>query len=314
MRQVQLISVIMPAFNAERFISESIESVLSQSFYNLELLIVDDGSTDDTRSIIDEFESRDPRVHVLNNIRSKGVSGARNTGISSAKGDWVAFLDSDDVWYESTLEHRVSVANKYPECDVITSDYNIWFPDDESSEVPITSANPVWAKYFFNCTKASEDLKMIKPIGAFLESALTHTSVIMVKTELLRSLGGFDESLKTYEDVLLWLKLAAYSECIVFIPVVGSKYRQRTGSLTHSGEPETKGAPVVFRKLLSDPAFQNYRNVLKREVRNHLILNTYWYRNNGYKFKAIRSAVESFLASPWKQETLKNLVASLLFR
>ncbi|AKO52758.1 hypothetical protein ABA45_10365 [Marinobacter psychrophilus] len=314
MGNVQLISVIMPAFNAESFIADSIESVLAQSFSNFELLVIDDGSTDGTASIIDWFVSKDPRVFSLNNMRTKGVSGARNTGISEARGAWVAFLDSDDIWFPGTLEQRVFVVNRYPNCDVITSDYNIWFPDNDDAEVSISSVNPVWAKYFSASNKSGESFEMFKPIGAFIESALTHTSVIMIKTELLRSLDGFDESLYTYEDVFLWLKLSAYSDCIVYIPVVGSRYRQRIGSLTHSGDPETKGAVDVFRKLLNDPAFQGHRAILKSEIRHHLVLNTYWYRNNGHKLKAIRSALASFVAAPWNQETLKNLVASLLFR
>ncbi|MFC4258500.1 glycosyltransferase family 2 protein [Marinobacter lacisalsi] len=314
MKSTPLVSVIMPAFNSECYIGASVESVLSQDFDNFELIIVDDGSTDKTKLVIDEVIGDDSRVRVLSNGGSKGVSGARNTGIAEAKGDWIAFLDSDDLWCKESLRRRVQTAERYGDCEVITSDYNIWYPGEIGREYPISCHNSVWRKYLSEANSSGACLVFRKPVEVFIESTLTHTSVIMVKSSLLRSLGGFDESLKTYEDVFLWLKLAAYSRGIVYIPFVGAKYRQRDGSLTHSGEPEAKAAAVVFGKLLRDPAFYEYREVLQKNINHHLLLSTYWYRNNGHKIKAIMSALHSVFNNPGDRRALRNLLASLLLR
>jgi len=311
---MKMISVIMPAFNAEKYIGRSVESILNQSYKDFELLVVDDGSIDATKNIVEEIVGSDHRVRIVDNVFSKGASGARNTGIMEAKGGWIAFLDCDDLWYVDTLLQRANAVKKYPKCDVFTSDYNIWFPEDSDLEFSISSHNDVWKKYFSKSNIDGKFLLMYKPIEAFIESTLTHTSVIMVRSDLLRTLGGFDESLNTYEDVLLWLKISAYSQCMVYIPFVGSRYRQRLGSLTHSGKPQTKDAPLVFRKLLNDPAFGAYRELLKKNIIHHLNLNTYWYRNNGFKFEAIKSAVAGVFAGPFNRTSLKNLLASLFLR
>ncbi|HCY26764.1 MAG TPA: hypothetical protein DHV00_00145, partial [Alteromonas macleodii] len=96
------VSVIMPAYNSSSFIEESISSILDQTFENLELIIIDDGSTDETLSIAKKWAETDNRIVVLSQ-KNKGVSAARNTAISKATGEILAFCDSDDVWYPNKL-------------------------------------------------------------------------------------------------------------------------------------------------------------------------------------------------------------------
>lgn len=98
-----MITVITPAFNAERFIAEAIESVLSQTLVNFQYLIVDDGSTDATATIAQEYAAKDARVSVLSNRQNNGLSHARNEGLERANGRYIAFLDADDVWEPTFL-------------------------------------------------------------------------------------------------------------------------------------------------------------------------------------------------------------------
>jgi glycosyltransferase involved in cell wall biosynthesis len=106
------ISVIMPVFNTGGFLAEAIDSVLHQQatasmpLPSFELIVIDDGSTDPQTLEILSDRSNDPRVTVLNNQRKKGASGARNTGIEHARGDWIGFLDSDDLWFPHSLSQR----------------------------------------------------------------------------------------------------------------------------------------------------------------------------------------------------------------
>lgn len=102
-----LVSVIMPAWNAAAFMARSVESVLVQSRPELELIIVDDCSTDDTGALIDRYAKNDPRVRCIRQEENSGVAAARNAGIAEARGEWVAFLDSDDWWHPRKLEFQI---------------------------------------------------------------------------------------------------------------------------------------------------------------------------------------------------------------
>lgn len=107
-----LISIVMPAYNCEKYVAEAISSVRAQSYTKWELLVIDDGSVDRTRRIIAEYAHDDARITLLCNEENRGVSATRNRGIESAKGEWIAFLDSDDMWDPAKLEKQIRVARR----------------------------------------------------------------------------------------------------------------------------------------------------------------------------------------------------------
>lgn len=118
-----LVSIIMPAYNAEKFIAESIESVLAQTYPNFELIVIDDCSPDQTVEIVQNYVSKDKRVKFFKKERNQGVAEARNTGLNHAKGDFVAFLDSDDKWVEDKLEKQLAVLKERNDIDVVYGSY-----------------------------------------------------------------------------------------------------------------------------------------------------------------------------------------------
>lgn len=103
-------SVIMPAYNAEKYIEEAISSVVSQTHENWELLILDDCSTDRTVEIAERFAGLDARIRLLRNPQNMGVAKTRNRGLDLAQGEWIALLDSDDVWHRDKLEKQLALA------------------------------------------------------------------------------------------------------------------------------------------------------------------------------------------------------------
>ena len=103
-----LISIITPAYNCEKFVAEAIESVLQQSFHNWEMIIVNDASTDHTPSILQMYTKRDKRIRVITNSKNLGVAKSRNIAIEAALGDYIAFLDSDDIWFKEKLEKQLA--------------------------------------------------------------------------------------------------------------------------------------------------------------------------------------------------------------
>ena len=101
-----LVSIVMPAYNSEKTIIKSIKSILDQSYHNWELLVVDDGSTDKTEKIVLDYIKKDKRIKLIKNS-GKGVSSARNAGIDKSEGEYICFLDSDDLYSENVLKNRV---------------------------------------------------------------------------------------------------------------------------------------------------------------------------------------------------------------
>lgn len=111
-----LVSVIMPAYNSEKYIGEAIESVLNQSYKNWELIIVNDASSDNTENIIKAYAAKNNKIVLISLSENKGVSNARNVAISSAKGRYMAFLDSDDIWTNDKLARQISYMQENDYC------------------------------------------------------------------------------------------------------------------------------------------------------------------------------------------------------
>lgn len=107
-----LVSIIMPAFNCEKYVVAAIYSVLTQTYKNWELLVIDDGSNDNTYQIIKDFSQKDSRIKAFTNIKNLGVSVTRNRGIELASAQWIAFIDSDDIWNSFKLEKQLKFAEK----------------------------------------------------------------------------------------------------------------------------------------------------------------------------------------------------------
>lgn len=120
-----LISVIIPVYNVENYINKSITSVINQSYNNIEIILVNDGSTDNSGNICDTFAKDDSRIRVIHKANS-GVSAARNSGIEAARGDYICFIDSDDYISEDYVKHMYDVAAKYDSDITTTNQFKIW--------------------------------------------------------------------------------------------------------------------------------------------------------------------------------------------
>ena len=181
------ISVIIPTYNRKNTLPRAVESVLNQAYKPVEIIIVDDGSTDGTKEWFSEMH---PLVHYIYQVNS-GVSLARNTGINSARGDWIALLDSDDEWLPDKLELQVKLLQNNAELRFCHTN-EIWIRNG----VRINQMKK-HQKYGGNIFKKCLDICRISP-----SSSLFHTSVI-------KDVGLFDESLDVCEDYDLWLRITA---------------------------------------------------------------------------------------------------------
>jgi len=180
------VSVVIPTFNRWPLVGAAIESVLAQSFSDFELIVIDDGSTDDTAKQLARFGSR---LRLLSQP-NRGVSAARNFAVRHARGSYLAFLDSDDLWLANKLAIQVAFMEQNP-------------------SVQICQTKEIWIR---NGVRVNAKAKHRKPSGdifiASLELCLVSPSAVMLTRALFEQLGGFDESLPVCEDYDLWLRIA----------------------------------------------------------------------------------------------------------
>lgn len=201
------VSVIIPAFNASPFIRQAIESVLNQTYPDYELIVVDDGSTDDTASLVMKYGERLRYVYQKN----QGLSSARNTGIAKAGGELLAFLDADDYWGRKKLEHQVALLDQSPAIGVVYTALKVVDKDGR-----VTGERRCFLR------------------GYLLSSLLTENCVTpssaIVRGVCLEKAGTFDENLSASEDWDLWLRIAPfYSFDFVDLPL--TFYRVHAGSM-----------------------------------------------------------------------------------
>ena len=192
-------TAIVPAYNAEATLAETVDSVLAQSEQDFELLIVDDGSSDGTLELARTFEA-DPRVRTIHQ-QNKGLAGARNTGIAAARGRYVAFLDSDDLWMPDFLRDTGAALDADPGAAFAYTDG--WALDDESGRLR-------------RATVMARQRPPVPPpheAEAFLSELIKRNFILAeatVRKSALDDVGPFVESLRAVEDYELWLRLLAH--------------------------------------------------------------------------------------------------------
>lgn len=208
------ISVIMPAFNREKFIGKAIASVLSQSFKNIELIIIDDGSADSTVSIAREY-CKDSRVKVLVNEKNLGIAETRNRGLREAQGEYIAMLDSDDVWLDNTkLEKQLAFLETNPAYAIVGS--AIKKIDQEDKDIQVIE---------YPCTD-SAIRKTILRYNSFAQSAL------LIRKSAMMQAGMYSTRFKICDDYDLWLRIGCRSK-FTNLKEITTGYRIHGGNITH---------------------------------------------------------------------------------
>ncbi len=187
MKTNPLVSVIIPTFNRSHLLEKTINSVLKQTFRDFEIIIIDDGSTDNTQILLNKYSL--VKLTVLS--ENKGVSYARNRGIELAKGNYISFLDSDDLWETKKLEVQTEWLEKHPEVAACQTD-EVWIRNG-------VRVNPgeKHKKYSGDIFFQSLPLCIVSP------------SSVMIRTNILRQNGGFDTKLPACEDYDLWLRMSS---------------------------------------------------------------------------------------------------------
>lgn len=255
------VSIIMPAYNAENFISESIESVIGQTYANWELIIVDDGSTDNTRNVVHRYINRDTRIHYFFQENARQAK-ARNTGIKNSKGDIIAFLDADDLWLPQKLE--LSLKEFYNgEQDVLFTDAYIFNNSTQLSDYENLPNINIVAKTYHGD----------EGLNAFLyENRIPILTVIATRESILNVNCFREENKGGTEDYELWLNLLANNHIIRGTDLKLSLYRIHSSSTTATNNMDINVIKMFSRFFTEYP---NLKSKYKDQIMHWLskILN-----------------------------------------
>ncbi|MFW9879369.1 MAG: glycosyltransferase family 2 protein [Candidatus Thorarchaeota archaeon] len=279
------ISIIIPTYNRASFLMQAIESVLVQTYQSFEILIVDDFSKDNTKTIVQNYATRfgDQKIKYIKNVKKKGVSGARNTGVNYAKGRYVAFLDSDDRWDKDYLRLKMEMLNKFQDLDVLLSDNN-FFGEVEKGYMSAPYTQEVFQENFWD--KRSEELLVanISIIPFLLERGSPFRSPsLILKKELLSIVGLFNENMTYYEDADLILRCFCSGK-VGYLKRKLCRIRRHNNNVDNMVDNDIKAtANLTLVKNIVDYAIKNdipiNKSVLKTALRNAYIrrATTYFY-------------------------------------
>jgi glycosyltransferase involved in cell wall biosynthesis len=205
-----VVDVVIPAYNSAATLNAAIESVFAQTYRDFRIIVVDDGSTDETQRVLAHYADRCICLQQAN----AGAAAARNRGISAGTGEYVAFLDADDLWYAEKLAQQIAVLSSKPETGLVCSDFAIeggsWATASQFSRIFVPDDGHMFAELVKEC--------------------IIFTSTVLVRRRVLEDVGLFNESLPICEDMNLWLRVAARYDVAAVREVLVTR-RNRKGSL-----------------------------------------------------------------------------------
>lgn len=296
-----MISVVIPLYNKEASIAQTVECVLNQSYKDFEVVIVDDGSKDGSAAIVEQFA--DPRIRLVKQ-KNGGVSAARNRGIQEAKGKNVAFLDADDVWQFDHLANLISLIQQYPQCRAFATLYKNNMKGVEHNiilnKLPFDGETGILSNYFEVCSRSHP------PVWS---------SAVCVERELLLEIGGFPVGIKSGEDLLTWARIAirtdwAYSmkASATYMMPLGNSFTEKPTRPNDEGDPVCKGLLALLETDF--PRKSELKHFIGRFYKMKASTNLRY----GLRWQTIKEGFSSLRYRPFAKETYFILVLALMPR
>jgi len=275
-----LVSVIIPAYNAERFLRETVASVLAQTYPHFEVIIVEDGAKDGTGALADQLAAEDSRVTAIHQPNG-GVSRARNHGFRRSQGEFVAFLDADDVWEPDNLSQKVAYLQAYPEVGLVSSAVSLI--DGESKPL--------------GRTLAGRGGKVLNDLLYWDGGTVQSPSSFLTRRDVVLRTGCFDPRLSTSADREFYMRVAQhYTFGYIDQPLL--RYRVSAGSMSTNVPLMERDEMVVYHLADEYKMFQsrNFRARCRSHL-YHVLAGSYWV-NARNKRRGMYFLWRSFWASP----------------
>jgi glycosyltransferase involved in cell wall biosynthesis len=300
-----LVSVVVPAYNCARYVAEALRSALEQQYNPVEIIVVNDGSTDDTPEVIRTFGDR----ITLINQSNAGAAAARNAAIEKARGDYIAFLDSDDLWLPGKLAAQVSYLEAHPEIGMVYSAWSEWRTDSTGQFEP--PAQPGKA-----ITVAIDPMTSGWLYNRLLLGCIIHTTTVMIRSEIVKQVGTFDVSLRRGQDYDYWLRVSRVTP-IHKLQNRLSLYRIHGESITHKAHPDNYGVIVIQKALDRWGSVGPDGTVTPQRVINRVLARLWFgFGYSHYECGDLRTAFDAFRHCvsfrPWWYGGWLNLLRSAL--
>ncbi len=276
----KLVSVIIPSYNAGKYISEAITSVINQEYTHWELIIIDDGSTDNTSNLVFQF-LKDERIKYYR-IENSGVSNARNYGAKLAKGEYFCFLDADDFFYPKNLFEKVNLLNYDSKIVMAHSDIQM------TNEEGIPNGE-------INSGLSGENLHL--DLLLWKRCVVPAPSSIMIRREIFYSVGEWDSKFSTAADQDFFIRVAQNRQ-ITRINKTLTGYRIVNSSMSRNAEKFEKDHLGVFYKAKQNKLFPNKNFENKCFANLHLMIAGSWWKQNKKALPAIKNILLSLSYSP----------------
>jgi glycosyltransferase involved in cell wall biosynthesis len=266
---VPRITVIIPTYDRANLVGESIESVIRQTYSDFELIIVDDGSTDNTRDVVNSY--KDPRIRYVYQ-ENRGVSAARNTGIKLTASQYIAFLDSDDLYVENALEITLNCLESHPD---VGFSYGQCYISRVGGQVYRTRKSP-----FHNKSAVIDSLTQLREMLFICPITL---STLAVRRTCFDEVGGFNEDLFVAEDLHMFIRLAKrYSAFYIAEPLVTQRYHDN--SLRHTTKPGSDRAyPLILQEVFEDstiaPFISDIKGMTYSYYYSEWMMSSHWGNN-----------------------------------
>ena len=291
-----LVSVVMPVYNTEKYLAEAIESILTQTFTNFELIIVDDGSTDGSAEIIRAYERRDERIRFVQLGENMGDAGARNAGIALASGMYIAFMDGDDISLPVRLQKQVNVLESHPEIGGVGTHAKVVYED---------------LQYKF-ARKPPEYHALILLEQLLLGDPFVHASV-MLRRNILLDVGGYDQSMRYSSDTEFMTRVmgqthfANISECLYL-------YRRHEGQNTsHRNSQRDNDGLLMRTRRLERIWGEAPKDTLDRFAKIKPWSKLSWSERRAAK-RDIKRLIDSMIAAKWIEPSDRSSLIALMNR
>jgi glycosyltransferase involved in cell wall biosynthesis len=231
-----LVSVVITVYNGETFLAECLESVFSQTYHPMEVIVVDDGSTDRSLEIAKTFLG----VKHIVRQKNKDVSAARNAGVEKACGDFIAFIDHDDKWMPDKLAKQMGVFQKESMADLVFCDLIKFFPSGKTHHAS--------DKHRIALSLTDDNL-----FSMLVRKNVLMPSAVLVKKKSFLKAGKFDESFKTCGDYEMWIRMAEMGMKFRYLPEALTHYRQHTENASKKVETMHRDRLRAIKKIFSSP-------------------------------------------------------------
>jgi glycosyltransferase involved in cell wall biosynthesis len=290
-----LVTVIIPLYNTDDYVCFAINSVINQTYSNWELIIIDDGSTDSSLQIAKETINGDKRARLISHP-NEGVSSTRNTGINYAEGEFIAFLDADDIWMPTKLERQIDFLQNSTDILACTTHIEIINENGEIS-IPWSILN---LTYYLETISLS-DLTQFNCVVGSSSGVLAHKSVI-------DKVGYFDQGFRHAEDWDYWFRLAQFSNIIV-LPFIGVQIRNHTKGVHNNREDSLIGKIQFVEKNMNYAPKNTLQNLVQMDIMSHRQLARIYFDRKDFK-SSFTTLVKIILKHP--VQALLNFMSFLI--